>query len=141
VRDAVVRLAIAGQVSPMVRTTHAGPAPAGTYRVPSPFNRMALARLSSDRPVILASEVAGTGVSLAMLEGVILRLLTEVPEAGWPEWIVAFARRQPFRLRVADRAVEDEQERVSVLLEQVERFRAARLTTLVELGILERVDD
>jgi SAM-dependent methyltransferase len=141
VRDAVVRLAIAGQVSPMVRTTHAGPAPAGTYRVPSPFNRMALARLSSDRPVILASEVAGTGVSLAMLEGVILRLLTEVPEAGWPEWIVVFARRQPFRLRVADRAVEDEQERVSVLLEQVERFRAARLPTLVELGILERVDD
>jgi hypothetical protein len=36
--------------------------------------------------------------------------------------------------------VEEDQERVSVLLEQVERFRAARLPTLVELGILERVD-
>jgi hypothetical protein len=100
-----------------------------------------LANLSNDRPLVLASEVAGTGVPLTMLEGVILRLLTEVPEPGWPAFVEAFARHQPFRLRVSDRTVEDGPEKVRILLERIEPFRQARLPTLVELGIARRTGD
>ncbi len=138
IRDAVIRLALAGQVSPTIGTTHAGPAPSGRYRVTSAYNRMLLReRLSSDHPIVLASPVAGTGILIPMLEGVILRLLTEIPPPEWRAWVTAFAQRQPFRMRVADRAVEDDEERVTVLLEQVEPFRAKRLPRLIELGIVE----
>ena len=137
IRDALVKLALAGQVSPMLRSTRSVPAPAGALQVPSAYNRMVLQeRLSSEHPAILASTAAGTGVPLTMLEGVLLRLLTEVPVSEWAAWVAAFARKQPFRLRLADRAVEDDDERVRVLLEQVEPFRAARLPGLIELGIV-----
>jgi SAM-dependent methyltransferase len=138
-RDAVIRLSLAGQVSPTIATTRSAPAPAGRFRVASAYNRMMLReRLSSDHPIVLASMVAGTGVMIPMLEGVVLRLLTEIPEAEWRAWVAAFAERQPFRLRVGDRAVESEDERFSVLMDQVESFRAKRLPTLIELGIVER---
>jgi hypothetical protein len=93
-------------------------------------------RLSNEHPAVLASPAAGTGVPLTMLEGVLLRLLTEIPESEWAAWVTAFARKQPFRLRLGDRAVEDDDERVHVLLDQVEAFRAARIPGLVELGIV-----
>jgi hypothetical protein len=136
-RDAMVRLALAGQVSPTIATTRAAPAPAGRFRVVSAYNRMLLReRLSGERQLVLASAVAGTGVALTMLEGVILRLLTEIPEPQWNEWIGAFAERQPFRLRVGDRAVESSEERMRVLLEQIEPFRAKRIPRLIELGLI-----
>jgi SAM-dependent methyltransferase len=138
-RDAIVRLVLAGQVSPTIAKTHATPAPAGRFRVVSAYNRMQLReRLSSEHPIVLASAVAGTGVRLPMLEGVMLRLLTEIPETDWAAWVAAFAQRQPFRMRVGDRAVEDDEERVRVLLEQVDPFRAKRLPRLIELGIVAR---
>ena len=137
-RDAVVRLALAGQVSPTVQRTRAAPAPEGRFRVVSPFNRTLLReRLTSEHPIVLASSVAGTGVSVTMLEGVLLRLLTEIPEAEWTTWIAAFSEKQPFRLRVGERAVETDEERMSVLLEQIAPFRAKRLPRLIELGLVE----
>src|SRR5439155_14210499 len=80
-RQAVLHLVIAGQASPMLRATRSAPAPAGPYRVPLAYNRAALERLSPDRPVVLASPVAGTGLPFAVIDAVVLRLLTEAPEA------------------------------------------------------------
>jgi hypothetical protein len=87
---------------------------------------------------VLASPVAGTGVPCPVLDAVVLRLLTEVPEAERPAWLAAFVARQPFRLRVGDRAVDDDAERVRVILSQVESFRTTRLPTLMELGVVAR---
>jgi hypothetical protein len=92
-------------------------------------------RLTSDRQLVLASTVAGTGVALTRLEGVLLRLLTEIPESQWRAWVGEFAARQPFRLKVGDVAVEGDA-RVDRLLEQIEPFRAKRLPRLVELGLV-----
>jgi hypothetical protein len=136
IRDSVVRLALAGQVSPTLEPTRAAPAPPGRFRVVSAFNRMLLReRLTSDRQLVLASTVAGTGVALTRLEGVLLRLLTEIPESQWRAWVGEFAARQPFRLKVGDVAVEGDA-RVDRLLEQIEPFRAKRLPRLVELGLV-----
>jgi hypothetical protein len=139
-RDAVTRLVLAGQVSPTLASTHAGPVPPGPLRVASSYNRMTLRdRLTTDDPLVLASPVAGTGIPLPRLEALTLRLVTEIPESEWPEWIAAFVRTEPFRVKVGDRTVDDDQARVRILLSQVEPFRAKRLPKLVELGIVERL--
>jgi SAM-dependent methyltransferase len=137
VRDALVRLALAGQVSPMVAPTRAGPPPAGPVQVTSAFNRMVLReRLVGDAPVVLASPQAGTGVPLPVVEAIAQRLLTEVPAPEWDAWLATFARRPTLRLFVGDRVVEDEADRARILRAQVEPFRTNRLPRLVELGIV-----
>jgi SAM-dependent methyltransferase len=137
-RDALVRLVLAGQIAPTIASTQATPAPAGRLRIPSAYNRMMLReRLSSDAPTVLASAVAGTGIPVSLVDGVALRLLTEVPEPEWPEWTEAFVRRQAFRVRVGDRAIDDDHERARAVLAQVEPFRAKQLPRLLELGIVE----
>jgi hypothetical protein len=138
VRDALVRLALGEQLSPTTAPTRAIAAPAGRLRVPLAYNRMMLReRLSTDAPIVLASPLAGTGLAVPMLDAIVLRLLTEVPEPEWPSWVTAFAAHHPIRLKVAERAVEDVGERRRILLAQVEPFRAARLPKLLELGIVE----
>jgi SAM-dependent methyltransferase len=141
IRDAIMRLAVAAQVSPMQAPTHASIAvAAGALRVPSAYNRMILReRLSSEHPIVLASAVAGNGVAVPMLDGIVLRLLTEIPEPEWRGWIAAFAARQPFRVKVREQEVEGEEERFRVLLGQVEEFRRTRIPKLIELGIVARV--
>ncbi len=136
VRDAIVRLVLAGMVSPTIDATRSAPVTAEKLHVPSAYNRMMLReRLVTDDPLILASPVAGTGVPVPRLEAVTLRLLTEIPEADRWEWLAAFVRSEPFRVKVASREV-DEGARVQVLLGQVEPFRTRRLPKLVELGIV-----
>jgi hypothetical protein len=93
-------------------------------------------RLSAENPIILASPAAGTGLVLPQLEAVSLRLLTEVAPAQRPGWIRAFVARQPLRLRVGDRVIEDAEEKARVLSEQMEQFRIQRLPKLIELGIV-----
>jgi SAM-dependent methyltransferase len=137
-RNAVIRLALAGQVTATRHPTRTAPVPAGRFRVRSAYNRMILQeRLSSSRPIVLASPVAGTGIVVSMLDAVVLRLLTEIPAAEWQTWVAEFSQRQPFRIRVGDRAVESDAERMVALLEQVESFRANRMPGLIELGIVE----
>ena len=139
VREAMVRLVLAGQASPTVETTRAAPAPDGRFRVVSSYNRMMLReRFTTDDPLVLASPVAGTGIPIPVLEAVTLRLLTEIPEAKWGEWLTEFVQKEPFRLKVRDRTVEDDHARVQVLLGQVEPFRTKRLPKLIELGIVAR---
>ena len=124
----------------MISSTRAAPAPTGTLRVASAYNRMMLReRFATDDPIVLASPVAGTGVPVPVIEAITLRLLTEIPEAEWRSWIATFVRREPFRLKVGDRAVVDDDARIQVLLGQVEPFRARRLPRLIDLGIVEEV--
>jgi SAM-dependent methyltransferase len=137
VRDGVMRMALACLLSPVLRPTRASPTPeAGPLRLPSAYNRAVLSqRLSSSTPLALASPVAGTGVSIPMLQAVAIRLLTEVEPKHWHECIRGLLQRQPFRLKVGDRVVDDE-EKERVLLEEVEKFRVERLGRFVELEIL-----
>ncbi len=137
--DAMMRLLIGGQASPMLRSTRAIQAPAAELcRVPLAFNRMVLQRrLSSGTPIALASPAAGTGMILSLLHGVALRLLTEVKPADRPAWIRELLERQPFRLKIGERASDDEQAPERALLDEVERFRVEQLPKLLELGIVQ----
>ena len=138
-REAIVRLVIAGQVSPTMEATRAVSPPTGRLLVASAYNRMMLSeRFTTDDPIVLASPVAGTGIPLPVLEALNLRLVTEIPERQWREWIGTFVRREPFRLKVGERTVQDDEARVQVLMAQVEPFRAKRLPRLIELGIVEQ---
>ncbi len=140
-REAVLRLVISGQLSPMLRSTRTVPPPEGRrFRMPLVFNQKVLARrLSPETPTALASEAAGTGVPLTMLQVVCLRVLTEPEPEERHAWIRALLEKQPFRLKIGDRAIDDEAEPERALLAEVERFRLERLPRLIELGIVEPV--
>lgn len=45
--------------------------------------------------------------------------------------------RQPVRLHIGDTAVEGEEDQARVLLREMEKFRAARLPKLIELGLFD----
>jgi SAM-dependent methyltransferase len=129
VRRSVMRLLLGEQLAPMQT---------GTRAVPATYNRMIIEqRLSAKDPIVLASPVAGTGVVIPALQAVSLRLLTGVAPADREAWLHAFVARQPVRLTVGERVVESEDEQVSVLLEQMEKFEAVRLPKLVQLGVLD----
>jgi SAM-dependent methyltransferase len=142
VADAVMRLLLGGQVAPTVARTANDPALdpfAPGLRVPLAYNRMILRDgLSPDHPIVLASPVAGTGFGFSMIEGVALRLLTEVPEPEWRAWVTDFAASRPFVLKVADQAIQNQGERAQVLLASVRTFAKESVGRLLELGILAR---
>jgi SAM-dependent methyltransferase len=129
IRDAVLRLLLGEQVMPM----RSAPAP-----VPADYNRAILEqRLSTKSPVVLASPVAGTGIVVATLHAVALRLLGGIPPADHDAWIRAFVARQPVSLQASGRAVEDPAQQARVIAQEVERFRVRRLPKLVALGVAE----
>jgi hypothetical protein len=137
-RDGLMRLVIAGQLTPFLRSTRtqseAGNAMQG---VPVEYNRMILQRrLSPDLPIALCSPVAGTGISITMLQAVAIRLLTEVEPAQRPAWIRALFEAQPFTLKVGDQAENDKVPAVLELLMETERFRVQWVPKLIELGVL-----
>ena len=76
-----------------------------------------------------------------MVDAVALRLLTEVPAREWREWVATFVRSRSFSLKVEDRVIEGEEERVRVLLSQIEPLRAKWLPRLIEMGIVERAPE
>ncbi len=128
-RLGVLRLLLGDQIAPMQASPPA---------VPSTYNRMILEqRLSTQDPIVLASPAAGTGVVVPTLQAVALRLVTGVEPADWPEWIRAFVARQPVKLEVGDRVVETPEEQVTIITEELEKFRARRLPKLVALGVVE----
>ncbi len=138
IRDALVRLALGGQVSPMQRPTRSvAPSLAGVFGIPSPYNQSVLQQgLSAESPVVLASDAAGVGVEVPAIEAVAILLLTEVPPANQEEWVRALCERTTFRLTVKDRPIESSDERARFLLAAVEQFRARRLAKMLELGIV-----
>jgi hypothetical protein len=144
IQSALLHLVLGDQASPMQRSTPRT-SPATGYRghaglacVPLPYNRMILAQpLSVGSPVVLASPVAGTGFTLPMLQSVCVRLLTEIEPASRKGWIRAFVARQPLKLRIGERTIDDGEEQARVLSEELEQFCVRKLPKLIELGILD----
>jgi hypothetical protein len=138
IRESLMLLVLGGQVIPMARPAVPAPAPAAAlYHLPLAYNRMMLGqRLSADNPILLASPAAGTAIVLPQLEAISLRLLTEVPPEQRSAWIRALVARQPLRLRVGDRWIEDADEKARVIADQLEHFRARRLPKLLDLEIV-----
>ena len=87
--------------------------------------------------MVLASPVAGTGVTLSMLHATCVRLLTDVEPEDRPAWIRAFVAEQPLKLFDGDRAVTDKEEQARVLEQQLADVSTRRVPELLQLGILE----
>ena len=138
IRDAVLRLVLGEGLVPMLTPTRAVPAPRDAlYRLPSTYNQAALREgLSLETPLTLASTAAGTGLELSTVDAVAVYLLTEVPPAERPGWVLRRCERASFRLTVRGKSIEDREERVRTLEAEIERFCARRLPKLVELGVL-----
>lgn len=139
-RAALLRLLISESAIPMQAPGQAASAIAdGIFRVPSVYNQMMLRRLSSDTPIVMTSTVAGTAFPISALDGLALRVFTEVAPPKHEEWIRDFVGKNVLRLAVGDRVVEDQADQRAVILDAVEKLRTHRLAKLVELGVLAPV--
>jgi SAM-dependent methyltransferase len=138
IRQAVLQLLMGNDVIP-VRSSAPPPRATGSrYHIPSAFNRAILRQpLSRSHPIVLASSVAGTGVSLSMLDAVLLRALTEARPAEHAAWIRAFVAANSLRVWDHGRTLDAKDDLARVVELQFEQFCAARLPKLVELGIVE----
>ena len=140
-RAALLRLVLGDSAIPMQASGHAASASApaagdGLFRVPSVYNQMMLRRLSSDTPIVMTSTVAGTAFPISALDGLALRVFTEVVPPNREAWIRDFVGKNVLRLAVGDRVVVDQADQRAVILDAVEKLRTHRLTKLVELGVL-----
>jgi trans-aconitate methyltransferase len=141
IREAVLRLALADQVFPMIRSTEpvaiADPA-ARRYRVLHPYNRMMLEqRLSARNLVVLASPLTGSGLTLSLLHAACLHIASAVDPPDRAAWIRSFVAEQPVTLYDDDRAITDREQQAQVLGAQFEELSARRIPELIRLGILE----
>ena len=103
------------------------------------YNRAILEQpLSAATPTVLASPVAGTGVPLSQIEGVSLRVLTQVAPGDRDRWLRNLAATPALRLHQAERIVESPEDKTRILATEIDRFRRERLPKLVELGVAER---
>ena len=138
VRAALVQLIVAEHVVPMqsVTKTPTPRAADGVFSLPSVYNQMMLRRLSGDTPIVMASPVAGTGFPVSALEGLALRMLTEVEPSKRDAWLTDLVGRSVLRIRIGDRVLEDRAEQRSAINAAFEQLCEQRLAKLVELGVL-----
>jgi hypothetical protein len=142
IRQAVLLLAMGGDVMPMARLAKRPGVTASRYRLPSSFNRAILAQpLSRTVAIVLASPVAGTGVRVSALHAVALRALTEARAEGRPAWIRGFVEATPLRLFDHGRELDGKSDLARALGVQIDEFRATRLPKFIELGIVETCPD
>ena len=135
-RNALHRLVVSGQLSPLLRPTATAPPHHGPYRVPLAYNRAVFHRpFASAAPFAFASPVAGTGIVLSPLQVAALRVLTEGRQADRPDRIRALAEEAALALGGQDHAGVEPLTEASVARE-VERMRREQLGKLVELGIV-----
>jgi SAM-dependent methyltransferase len=136
-RAAMVRLILAEHAVPLRSPTRAvAPRADDTFSIPSVYNQTMLRRLSSETPIVLASSVAGTAFPVSALEGLAIRMLTEVAAPDREQWVRDLVGRNVLRIRIGDRVVEDAADQQREILAAVEQLRTRRLAKLVELGIL-----
>ncbi len=139
VRQTVLRLLMGNDVIPVSASPEPPRATGSRYHVPSAFNRAVLARpLAQDHAVVLASSVAGTGITVSMLDAVLLRALTEVSAEHRSAWIRAFVGSNPLRVSDHGRTSNEKTDLAEVVEGQLEDFCVSRLPKLSELGIVER---
>jgi SAM-dependent methyltransferase len=138
-RTALLRLVVAEQVVPM-RAPLAVIAPGAhdLYRVPSIYNQTMLRRLSTDAPIVMVSTVAGTAFPMSALEGLAIRMMTEVARGERERWVEELVGRSVLRIRIGERVLEAPAEQARAILDTVEQLRP-RLPKFVELGILAPV--
>lgn len=137
VHAALTRLVVGAHAAPMQVTTRAKVQDAPMYELPLPYNRMILQQpVSSDLPIVLASTVAGTGISIPALMAISIRLLTEVQPSQRSAWIRKVFGRTEVKMQLAGRTIESAAERCQTVEEELESFRRERLAKLVELGVL-----
>ena len=141
IRDSVRNLALCGQIAPMPAPSVVSSASGDDlYRVPLVYNRRILQQpLSPKAPFVLASTVAGTGVTLTMLEVIVLRALTEAEASMRSAWIHALIANDPLQMQVSGTAIVELAEQKRVIHDELGKFCSAKLPKLVELGILEPV--
>lgn len=138
-RKHVVQLLVAERIAPRSAPSRAlvtTGAHEQTFSVPSVYNQMMLRRLSTGMPVVMASTLAGTAFPISALEGLAIRVFTEVPPAGREAWVRDLVGKNVLRIRVDDRVLTDEGEQARAILETVTALRGERLAKLVEVGIL-----
>jgi hypothetical protein len=107
-RAALLRLVVAEQVIPMREPGR--PYVSGAddlHRVPSVYNQTMLRRLSTDAPIVMVSSVAGTAFPMSALEGLAIRMITEVAAPDREKWVEELVGRSVLRIRVGDRVLED----------------------------------
>ncbi len=140
VRDAILRLLLTGQLSPMLEATRVQAAPADeALHIPLPYNRWVLHHgMSSETPVVLASTTAGNGIELSAVEGVAMVLVTDVVPEQRRQSVRDLCRRESFRLTVGKRVIDDAEEQEEMLLAEVDKFKVRWLPKMLELGIVER---
>jgi hypothetical protein len=137
VRDAVQRLLLSDQVTPMLAPTQARAREAGERLViPSPYNRWVLHNgKSNEAPVVLASTATGNGIELAAVEAVAMVLLVDFSAEDRARRVSELCSGE-LRLAVKGRPVDSREERERVLLGEIERFSSKWLAKLLELGVL-----
>lgn len=139
IRQAVLQLLMGSDVIPVSSAPRTTPGTGSRYRVPSAFNRAVLTQtLSPNHPIVLASRVAGTGVSISMLHAVLLRALTEADADNRAAWIRAFVDANPLRVRDHGRTLNAKEDLAHIVEVQFEQFCATYLPKLMELGLVER---
>jgi SAM-dependent methyltransferase len=139
-RAAMLKLIVAEHVLPMrAATGSVAKGGADRFAIPSVYNQTMLRRLSSDTPVVMTSTVAGMAFPISALEGLALRMFTEVAPADREQWVTDLVGRNVLRIRIGERVLEDPADQRRAILEAVEQLRARRLAKMVELGILTPV--
>jgi SAM-dependent methyltransferase len=141
-RAVLTRLIVAEQVIPMRAPTRSVAASADDlFSVPLPYNQTMLRRLSSEMPLVMVSPVAGTGFPISALEGLALRMLTEVAAPERERWVDDLLARSVLRIRIGDRVLDDQADQRRAILDTFDQLGTRRLAKLVELGILARTPE
>ncbi|MDF2697216.1 MAG: Methyltransferase [Labilithrix sp.] len=140
-RAALRRLILAEHAVPMCREARVVPASAEQrFTLPSVYNQMMLRRLSSEMPILMVSNIAGSAFAVSALEGLVIRMLTEVAAPERDRWIDELVGRSVLRIRIGDQVLAEPPEQRRAIRETYDRFCAERLAKVVELGILRPND-
>lgn len=140
-RASMLRLVLAEHIVPMRSPTRSVAVSADAkYEIPSPYNQMMLRRPSTDAPIVLASNVAGTAFPISALEALALRAFTEVAGNDRTRWVDELVGRSVMRIRVGERVIDDPESLRTTIGGTIEDIRTRRLAKLVELGILAPAD-
>jgi SAM-dependent methyltransferase len=136
--DALMNLTLGGQVVPMPRR-HAT-ATTGPYRIALAHNRRVLeldGHRTNNTPIVVASTVTGTGISLTMMEAICLRLLVVESVEQRDAWLRTYLAKQPLRVVAGTERTHDVDAMIGTINREFEAFRARWADKLVALGVLE----
>ena len=138
VRAALTRMVVGAHAAPMQKaTTRANVQDTPMFTVPLAYNRMILQQpVASDLPIILASPVAGTGITIPALMAIAIRLLTEVEPSQRKAWVSKVFGRTEVKMQLAGRSIDSAAERCQLVHDELETFQRERLAKFVELGLI-----